>query len=150
MKYELGTRKMIRIFLISLSVLFLAVSCNQKIEIPQEVTPNEISQPQEQVQERKLDIVKTVWQAVSGSGKATEMLELKSGQTALDLLKASHTIETKTFSGIGEYVTTIDGKKEDSKHFWALYVNGKQSQVGASDYKVKAGDKIEWKFEEIK
>ena len=87
---------------------------------------------------------------VLGSGRSAETLELKAGQTALDLLKASHTIETKTFSGIGEYVTTIDGKKEDSKHFWALYVNGKQSQVGASDYKVKAGDKIEWKFEEIK
>lgn len=141
---------MIRIFLISLSVLFLAVSCNPKTDIPLVQTPEIPKQVEQNLKQESVIVKSTVSQVVLGSGRSAETLELKAGQTALDLLKASHTIETKTFSGIGEYVTTIDGKKEDSKHFWALYVNGKQSQVGASDYKVKAGDKIEWKFEEIK
>jgi hypothetical protein len=71
------------------------------------------------------------------------------GKTALELLKASHKVETKTYEGIGELVTSIDGVAPDSKHFWALYVNDAQSQVGASQYVTKATDTITWKLEEI-
>lgn len=72
------------------------------------------------------------------------------GQTALALLKATHRIETKTYSGIGDFVESIDGQKGDSGHFWSFYVNGKAATVGASSYVTKTGDVIEWKFEEIK
>jgi uncharacterized protein YxeA len=71
------------------------------------------------------------------------------GKNALELLKASHKVETKTYEGMGELVTSIDGVTPDSKHFWAFYVNGQQSQVGASSYTTKATDNIEWKLEEI-
>lgn len=71
------------------------------------------------------------------------------GKTALELLRASHTITTKSFSGLGEYVESIDGVKPDSKHFWSFYVNGKSSNVGASSYTTKSGDVIEWKLEVI-
>jgi hypothetical protein len=72
------------------------------------------------------------------------------GKNALELLQQSHKLETKTFEGMGVLVTSIDGKAADFDHFWALYVNGQQSQVGADAYITKAGDKLEWKFEEIK
>lgn len=71
-------------------------------------------------------------------------------QTALALLKASHKVETKVYSGIGEYVSAIDGTMGDSSHFWAFYVNSKQATVGAGSYVTKPGDSIEWKFEAIK
>lgn len=77
--------------------------------------------------------------------------EGETGRTALEILKERYTVETKEFSGIGEYVTSINGKKEDAgKNFWAFYVNGKQSQVGASQYPTKTGEVIEWKLELIK
>lgn len=72
------------------------------------------------------------------------------GKNALALLKASHKTETKSYKGLGELVTSIDGVKADSKHFWSFYVNGKQAQVGAGAYTTKSGDKLTWKLEVIK
>ena len=72
------------------------------------------------------------------------------GKNALDLLKASHKVDVKTYSGIGEFVDGIDGLKSDAQHFWSFYVNGKQATVGAGSYTTKATDVIEWKFERIK
>ena len=71
------------------------------------------------------------------------------GKTALAILKASYNVETKTYDGIGEMVTGINGVAPDSKHFWAFYVNGKQAEVGAGQYQTKAGDKISWKLDAI-
>lgn len=77
--------------------------------------------------------------------------EGETSRTALGILKEKYTVETKEFSGIGEYVTSIDGKKEDTgKNFWAFYVDGKQANVGASQYQTKDGEMIEWKLELIK
>lgn len=72
------------------------------------------------------------------------------GKNALALLKASHATETKSYKGLGELVTSIDGVKADSKHFWSFYLNGEQAQVGAGSYTTKSGDKITWKLEAIK
>lgn len=72
------------------------------------------------------------------------------GKNALELLRSNHQVATKMFSGVGEFVESIDGLKPDSKHFWSFYVNGKSSNVGADSYVTKSGDTIEWKLEEIK
>ena|SRR3989338_7588983 len=72
------------------------------------------------------------------------------GKNALELLKSNYTVQTKEFSGLGEFVVSINGIEPDSQHFWSFYVNGQQSQVGADQYMTKNGDKIEWKLEEIK
>lgn len=71
------------------------------------------------------------------------------GKTALDILKSSYNVETKTYDGIGEMVTSVNGVTPDSKHFWGFYVNGKQAEVGAGQYVTKEGDKITWKLDQI-
>lgn len=71
-------------------------------------------------------------------------------KTALDLLKASYKVETKTFSGMGEFVESIEGVKPDNKHYWEFIVNDKSSNVGAGEYKLVNGDRIEWKLTLIK
>ena len=71
------------------------------------------------------------------------------GKTALVILKSSYNVETKTYDGIGEMVTSINGVAPDSKHFWAFYVNDKQAEVGAGQYVTKNGDKITWKLDAI-
>ncbi len=90
-----------------------------------------------------------VSEVVFGSDLLEPPYDIISGQTALDLLKIKHKVVAKTYSGIGEFVESIDGMKPDSQHFWAFYVNGKSSNVGASSYVLKSGDKIEWKLEAI-
>ena len=70
------------------------------------------------------------------------------GKNALELLKANHQVEAKHYS-FGDLVTGIDGVTPDSKHFWALYINDKFSQVGASSYITKSSDTIKWQMDSI-
>lgn len=72
------------------------------------------------------------------------------GQTALELLKASHEVEVQSFGDLGEFVNSIDGVAGDADHYWSFYLNGEPATVGAGTYATKPGDVIEWKFEEIK
>lgn len=72
------------------------------------------------------------------------------GKNAMEILKATHKVSTKVFSGMGEYVDGIDGTASDSNHFFSFYVNGQQAQVGADQYITKNGEQIEWRLEEIK
>lgn len=72
------------------------------------------------------------------------------GQDAMSLLKLGHTVETKDFGpGLGEMVQSINGLKPAADEFWAFYVNGKSSNVGASSYITKNSDTLEWRLEKI-
>lgn len=70
------------------------------------------------------------------------------GKNAMDLLKASHQVETKHYD-FGDMVQSIDGITPASDQFWAFYVNGQASQVGADAYQTKASDTISWKLDKI-
>lgn len=72
----------------------------------------------------------------------------KDGQNALVLLEASHRVDVKHYS-FGDMVNAIDGIAPDSKHFWAMYVNGQFSQVGASAYVTKSSDTIKWELDAV-
>jgi hypothetical protein len=70
------------------------------------------------------------------------------GKTALELLKAKDATAQTKGEGANAFVTTINGytASEAKKEYWAFYVNGKMSDVGAGAYVTKAGDQIEWKI----
>ena len=69
------------------------------------------------------------------------------GRTALDLLKVFYGTETKS-TDFGEMVIGINGVSADeSRQFWAFYVNGALAQEGAGTYVTKSGEVIEWKLE---
>ncbi|HEX7543137.1 MAG TPA: DUF4430 domain-containing protein, partial [Patescibacteria group bacterium] len=89
----------------------------------------------------------TVYFKTAGQTNFTKQ-EIISGKTALDLTKEKAKVVTKG-EGVNAYVIEINGKlAEDSKkEFWAFYVNDKIAEVGAGSYKLKDGDKIEWKIE---
>jgi hypothetical protein len=72
----------------------------------------------------------------------------EAGRTALELLKDEAEVVTKD-SSYGPYVDSINGVKGgmDGK-YWAFYVNGSLATQGADAYTTKAGDTIEWKFEQ--
>lgn len=110
-------------------VLF-AAGCNQVIEPAQKST-----QPANQEQ------TASPVDSISYQGQ--------DNQSALQILKAKYQVETEEYAGIGEFVTSINGVKPASDQFWAFYVNGKSSQVGASQYQTKNSDLIEWKLDTI-
>ena len=92
----------------------------------------------------------TVSQKISGQADFSAH-QIEEGKTALDLLSQTASIVT-TGEKENAYVVGINGIKADDtkKEYWSLYVNEKVSQVGAGSYKLKKGDKIEWKIENYK
>lgn len=85
---------------------------------------------------------------LSPTKTTSETVSVDEGKTALDALKSKMKIQTKG-EGENAFVTTINDveAKERKKQYWAFFVNGKPSEVGAGSYKLKDGDKIEWKLE---
>lgn len=71
------------------------------------------------------------------------------GKNAFELLTAAAAVEFKSYD-FGVFVESINGVKPDEKHFWKLYINGAESQVGADKLQTKDGDVVEWKLEEIR
>lgn len=153
-------KKTAKVIFVALAIVFLGVGCSKKTDIVvqnQESTSKESTQSKIDPKEAITKIQKQNSQVsflVEGVDKTEKTITISKGEveTPLQVLEIYYKIETKDFSGIvGKYVVSINGIKENSgKNFWAMYVNGQQAKVGASDYKLKQGDKIVWKLEEIK
>jgi hypothetical protein len=69
------------------------------------------------------------------------------GKTAQELLMAKE--KGKVGFNASGMVTTINNRIADTKkhEYWAFYVNGKMSTVGAASYVTTRTDKLEWKIE---
>lgn len=88
---------------------------------------------------------------LSASGKSYNG-EVKEGDTVLGAMNAlasstDFRFTSKNFSGMGAFVESINGKKNAGGFYWILYVNGKASDLGVSQAKIRSGDTIEWKYE---
>lgn len=53
----------------------------------------------------------------------------------------------KNYIGMGEFIVSINGVKNDSNMGWIYYVNDKEASVGISNYKINPGDVVSWKYE---
>lgn len=78
--------------------------------------------------------------------------DFRERMTAFDLLKEKTgeldlTLKTKTYD-IGIFIEAI-GDKENGENgkYWLYYVNGEMPQVATDKKEIKAGDKVEFKFE---
>lgn len=49
--------------------------------------------------------------------------------------------------GLGIFINEINDKGGGSSGYWIYYVNGIEASVGVSNYKIKEGDIISWKYE---
>ena len=76
--------------------------------------------------------------------KEVKTLEVKEGDTVLDLLIKTKNPEIKEYP-FGKAVESIDGIKNGTdKKYWLYSVNGKEANVGAGDYKLTQDDKVVW------
>lgn len=58
-------------------------------------------------------------------------------------------VKTKQYD-FGVFVQSIRGLASGTKKAWIYFVNGKSGQVAADKYVLKDGDKVEWKFTDVK
>jgi hypothetical protein len=74
-------------------------------------------------------------------------INFQDGESVFDALKrlqskdSNFKFEYKQYD-FGFMISSMNGETPDSSHFWKFQVNGADSAVGISDYKVKEGDKI--------
>ncbi len=83
--------------------------------------------------------------------------EIKEGTSVFDLMKIlqekstdkkSFKFKYKEHLGLGTFVNEINGLKGGDGGYWIYYVNNIKANIGVSNYKVKNGDTISWKYEE--
>jgi hypothetical protein len=79
-------------------------------------------------------------------------LPVHDNQTLLQAMQALQTSSSFTYSGreytgLGFFVTAINGKSAANGFNWMLYVNGKPAESGASAFIITAGQNLEWKYE---
>ena len=56
-------------------------------------------------------------------------------------------LKSQSYGGLGVLVTQIgDYPNGQDGKFWQYFINGNYAPVGASSYRLKAGDLIEWQF----
>jgi len=57
--------------------------------------------------------------------------------------------ETKDYGSMGLFIDSINGLKNNPQtgEYWIYYVNGESAKIGISNYIVKPGDIIEWRYE---
>jgi len=84
--------------------------------------------------------------------------ETKEGSSLFEVMEEikKESVEGKIFdfkyketSGLGNFITEINGNKGTPGRYWIYYVNGKLGSVGVSNYIVKEGDIINWTQEGI-
>ncbi len=78
-----------------------------------------------------------------------KLFVVEKGANALQAMKDSVEVQTQE-SSFGEFVTGIAGVQADTKHYWALYVDGKYAEKGIGDYTLDEDLAVEWRLEEIK
>ena len=77
---------------------------------------------------------------------------IKKNDTIYDFMtrikeKKSLDFKSKTYSGMGKLIKEINGIKSKGNKYWIYYVNGKKANVGVSNYKIKTGDVVSWKYQ---
>jgi len=90
-----------------------------------------------------------------GDGNINNYDGIKLGEekTVFDLLKkvtGENNLELsfKEYPGSGVFIESIDRAANDAKNnkWWQYWVNGEYAKIGASDFQLKNGDFIEWKY----
>jgi hypothetical protein len=86
---------------------------------------------------------------INGARYESEIIEKTSVYDFMDKLQKEGKINfiEKYYVGMGELIDSINGIKNNGNQNWIYYVNGKQAEVGVSNYKINKGDIVSWKYE---
>jgi hypothetical protein len=140
-------RKSITILILA-PLLFLVAGCLQK------QTTEEIKFPEPQTKEVVEQKIETTKLVINDGVDTKELdLEATSKMTAYDLLLRGAEqlgLEIKTTEyDFGVAIDAIGDKVGGTNNkYWMFYVNGQMAPMAADKQEVKAGDKVEFRFEE--
>jgi hypothetical protein len=137
--------------------LELSENKTEEIEIEQDVSEKNISEISEQAEPNE-----AVEDNISFGDLNFDLIisdqvfesSFSEGQTLYEAMNQMKDIEQisfeeKDFSGLGSYMYSINGVEENKREglYWIYYINGKQANIGVSNYILKDGDQIKWQLE---
>lgn len=135
---------------------YLLFSNNKKVEIPVEIETNSelpVETQTKSVFVKELPLnenIKNVSTTLQVLDKSYS-LKTEEGVSVYDVMKdASNegfSFEGKEYPSMGFFVEKINGIKNGEGGNWIYYVNGVEASIGISNYIIKDGDIITWKFE---
>ena len=80
-----------------------------------------------------------------------EQVHITKGESALDALRKVAAVETKHYPGLGDFITSIDGLRNENGKYWMWYIWDGQSwmlaTVGACNYSLMGGENIKFSYE---
>lgn len=115
--------------------------------------PAKQQESQRSATRRKRQEISIVLSVVVPTGSTTYAVTAYAGDTVEEAMQKASTkgfsSETKSFGGIGAYVTSINGLAEDeaSGLYWIYYLNDTPATAGISTQQLQDGDTIEWRYE---
>lgn len=118
---------------------------------------DEVSSLQDRVDEVDYLIVESGVTVDNGDSVQTYTVNLTRGASALEAVQRVADVDTKSFPGMGRYVTGINGLCENhaESKYWMVYGLSDENQrwvsfdVGVSNYELKAGDNIKFSYEKV-
>jgi hypothetical protein len=91
----------------------------------------------------------------NGNIRTFNDIKLEKGKTVFDLLKKvtqenNMELSFKEYPDLGVFIESIDKVTNDPKNnkWWQYWVNGEYGQAGASNFILKDGDLVKWKYVE--
>ncbi|MCC7160150.1 DUF4430 domain-containing protein [Candidatus Nomurabacteria bacterium] len=86
---------------------------------------------------------------INGIKYKTNYIDGMSVYDSMNQLKNEREINfvEKNYIGMGKFISEINSIKGNGIKNWIYYVNGVEAQVGVSNYKIKNGDVISWRYE---
>ncbi len=130
----------------------VTVQTDQTDESDKVAVPIELADPAQTTEPVVADDQATLPDFDQNSPKEVASITYESkvdGENAFELLKNVAIVEYKEYD-FGVFVESINGVKGDDEHFWSFYLNGEQAKAGADQTILQKGDKVEWRYEEIK
>jgi len=94
--------------------------------------------PEEDSPERRL--LYTI--PITVSGTALDAMREYSADSAHHFLFTS-----RMFAGLGEFIESINGVRNENGFYWTLLINGMLSEYGVSSLPVAPGDTLEWRYQ---
>ena len=69
---------------------------------------------------------------------------LRDGGTVMRFLRSEFDVETRFGGGFVQSIDGLAGEGSSGRRDWFFFVNGVESDVGAAEYELSPGDKVQW------
>ncbi len=78
-------------------------------------------------------------------GSASERT-LREDQTVMRMLQSDFDVETRFGGGFVQSIDGLAGRGAGGQRDWFYFVNGVEADVGAADYELSPGDRVQWDY----